>query len=1069
MQKIDAARLPHTLQDQETRLRAVLDTVIDSIVTIDERGIIQTTNPATTRLFGYAAAEMAGRNVKMLMPDPYAREHDGYLANYLKSGRARIIGIGREVVGRRKDGSTFPMELSVSEMWLGEQRHFVGVVRDIEGRRKAEDAYRRTKDRLSYFLENSPGVIYAHDPAGEQVVTFVSDNLTQVLGYRPEDCLGKADFWSRNLHPDDALRVQADRKRLHETGELTQEYRFRHADGDYLWLHDQLRLVRDLADEPAEIVGLWTDISDKKAAEADLARSHRLLAAISRAQARFIGETEVGEVFDQLLADLLDLTDSEYGFIGDVLQAHGRPYLKIHAIANVAWDEATRDFFDRHAPQGMEFSKLDTLIGAVLSSGRTVIANDPAHDPRRGGLPKGHPPLDAFLGQPFHFGERMVGMLGIANRPGGYDEEIVQFLEPLLRTCAQLIEALRQNIERKLAQQALQETTSLQRAILDGANFSIIATDPDGTIRMFNRGAEAMLGYPAEEVVGNLTSAILHDPDEVAAYAAALSIELETPVEPGFETLVAKARLGQVDEGEWIHIRKDGSRLPVLLSVTALRDPEGAITGFLGIAGDITERKKVERMKSEFVSTVSHELRTPLTSIRGALGLVLGKLGGQLPDRARQMLETANRNSERLTVLINDILDLEKIKSERLEFEFRPLDLAALTHQALAANEGYAQAHEVRFRLVEAPERADVRGDELRLLQVFANLLSNAAKYSPPGSEVEVALEDRDGHFRVSVRDHGAGIPDEFRSRIFQRFAQADGSDTREKGGTGLGLSIAKAIVERHNGLIGYATEAGEGTEFFFDLPEWQEVDRQPDLEDGRPRLLICEDNPVVAAVLSELLAAEGLASDIAATAEAARELLAQKTYQALLLDLSLPDTDGLALIQELRGQETTRQLPIVVVSGRAEEGRRAWTGDALAVADWLQKPVDQARLAQAVRQALRQGGRPRILHVEDDPDIIQVTQALVEEVGEYAYATSLAQARRQLAGQTYDLVLLDLALPDGSGLDLIDELKGRVPVVIFSGQEPGNDLTRQVTAALTKSRTSNERLLETIRQAIRR
>jgi signal transduction histidine kinase len=227
----------------------------------------------------------------------------------------------------------------------------------------------------------------------------------------------------------------------------------------------------------------------------------------------------------------------------------------------------------------------------------------------------------------------------------------------------------------------------------------------------------------------------------------------------------------------------------------------------------------VDRLKGEFVSTVSHELRTPLTSIRGAVGLVLGNSSDSLPENVRELLVMANRNIERLTLLVNDILDLEKIESGKLEFNFVPLDLVELARNALESNAAYANEHQVRLRLAESPSQAGVTGDESRLLQVFANLLSNAIKYSPAGGEVDVLIRQSDDRFRVSIKDHGKGIPDEFRARIFQRFAQADSSDTRAKGGTGLGLNISKVIVERHTGVIGYVTRPDVGTEFYFELP----------------------------------------------------------------------------------------------------------------------------------------------------------------------------------------------------------------------------------------------------------
>lgn len=250
-----------------------------------------------------------------------------------------------------------------------------------------------------------------------------------------------------------------------------------------------------------------------------------------------------------------------------------------------------------------------------------------------------------------------------------------------------------------------------------------------------------------------------------------------------------------------------------------LKDEAGSITGVIGVALDITEKQKVEKLKSEFVSTVSHELRTPLTSIRGALGLLAGGVTGAIPDPAKGLVDIALKNSERLGRLINDILDIEKIESGKVDFTFLELDLRRVIEQSIEANRGYGETLGVGFELGECPEHARVLGDEDRLMQVLANLLSNAAKFSPRGETVTLSVEPRGSFLRVGVRDRGPGIAEEFKDRIFQRFAQADASDTRQRGGTGLGLAVSKAIVERHHGHIGFENEAEGGTTFFFELP----------------------------------------------------------------------------------------------------------------------------------------------------------------------------------------------------------------------------------------------------------
>ena len=722
------------LRSSENRFRAVIDTVVDGIVTIDAIGIVQTLNPAAERLFGYPATQVIGRNVSMLMPEPYRSGHDGYLHSYLSTGDKKIIGIGREVTGQRSDGGTFPMDLAVSEMEVDGERMFAGIVRDITQRKAMEIVSKRYE------------------------------------------------------------------------------------------------------------------------------------------------------------------------------------------------------------------------------------------------------------------------------------------------------------------------------AIIQSSDDAIMSKTLDGIITSWNPGAERLFGYRADEVIGRPMLMLFPPEREAEEHMILGKIARGEKVEP-FETQ---------------RLRKDGSKLDISVTISPIVDDTGRIIGASKIARDISERKRLDRMKSEFVSTVSHELRTPLTSIRGALGLALGKFAAQMPDKARRMLEMAERNSERLTLLINDILDLEKIESGRLEFEFGPLDLLALATRAVEDNEGYAHKHGVRLVLDTHLAQALVHGDAHRLLQVFANLISNAVKYSPKEDTVEISVHPHANGFRVAVRDHGAGIPEEFKGRIFQRFAQADSSDTREKGGTGLGLSITKAIVERHEGAIGYESDVGKGTLFHFDLPAAQPAIQECPAGAVGIRVLICEDNADVAAILAEMLEPEGVVCDIAGSAGAARSLLARHDYRLLLLDLILPDADGLEFLQELRNAAATADLPVIVVSGRAEEGRMAFSGDAVAVVDWLQKPLQRDRLERALREALLRKPQPHILHVEDDPDIVQITQSLLEDTAELSYAATLRGARELLATTHFDLVLLDLGLADGSGIDLLDELKGRCPVVIFSAQAPSREITEQVTAALTKSMTSNEQLLETIQDILR-
>lgn len=261
-----------------------------------------------------------------------------------------------------------------------------------------------------------------------------------------------------------------------------------------------------------------------------------------------------------------------------------------------------------------------------------------------------------------------------------------------------------------------------------------------------------------------------------------------------------------------------------MINAHPLRDRDGRQNGAIQVIHDITDVQKAERLKREFVSVVSHELRTPLTSIRGSLGLVNGGVTGELPPKARKLIEIAYRNTDRLSMLINDILDMERIESGRLSLAIRPYPVRDLLNQAIEAHQGYADECRVQLAFVEPQTDAMISVDASRFQQVMANLLSNATKFSPTESVVEIGAQRTHDRVRIFVRDHGPGIAPEFRPYIFQKFSQADSSDTRAKPGTGLGLAISKGLIEIMNGRIDYETIPNAGTTFFFDLPVYIEA-----------------------------------------------------------------------------------------------------------------------------------------------------------------------------------------------------------------------------------------------------
>ena len=336
-------------------------------------------------------------------------------------------------------------------------------------------------------------------------------------------------------------------------------------------------------------------------------------------------------------------------------------------------------------------------------------------------------------------------------------------------------------------------------AIVESSDDAILATTLNGQILTWNPGAERLYGYTRAEVVGKHIS-LLH-------------------VRPHKHTdLFGRIGKGErISRLETVNLAKDGRRIDVSLTVSPILDHSGQIVSASTIAHDITDRKLLDRMKDDFVGTVSHELRTPLTAIKGFIELVADGEAGAVTDTQREFLQIAARNSDKLGILINDLIDMNLIESKRLEIHLRPLDLASVLSDVAATFRVMAQTKGLGFR-EEVPPLPKVMGDSARLIQVFSNLVSNAIKYTPRG-EVRIQAALTEAGVQVAVHDTGIGLSREEHAQLFTRFFRGRSSVVTEAGGTGLGLVIAKAIVERHNGTIDVESLPGEGSRFRVTLP----------------------------------------------------------------------------------------------------------------------------------------------------------------------------------------------------------------------------------------------------------
>ena len=518
---------------------------------------------------------------------------------------------------------------------------------------------------------------------------------------------------------------------------------------------------------------------------------------------------------------------------------------------------------------------------------------------------------------------------------------------------------------------------ALQNAILTSARFSIIATDAKGIIQLFNLGAERMLGYAAAEVVDRISPSDIHDPEEVKARAQALSLELGTPIAPGFEALAFKASREIEDSYELTYIRKDGSRFPAVVSITGLRQ-DGHIIGYLLIGTDNSVRKLVEsklneamataekasRAKSDFLASMSHELRTPLNAILGFAQLMESGTPPPTPSQLRN-LEQILKAGWYLLELINEVLDLSLIESGKVTLSREPVALADVMLECRAMIEPQAQKRGIRMSFPRFDTPLYISADRTRFKQVLINLLFNAVKYNRPQGSVTVeCAPGLAGALRISVRDTGAGLAPEQLAQLFQPFNRL-GKEAGAEEGTGIGLVVTQRLVSLMGGVIGADSAPGEGSVFWVELAlarpprlEYRGAGRgalPPALPAGTPlrTVLYVEDNPANLELVEQLIARRPdlrllSAADGSLGIEFARAYLPD----VILMDINLPGLNGNDAMRILRADPLTGHIPIIALSANAVPSDIEKYLEA-GFFSYLTKPIKVAQFMEALDTAL--------------------------------------------------------------------------------------------------------------------
>jgi PAS domain S-box-containing protein len=659
------------------------------------------------------------------------------------------------------------------------------------------------------------------------------------------------------------------------------------------------------------------------------------------------------------------------------------------------------------------------------------------------------------------------------------------------------INKLNENLEEQVQQRTeeLFQSNMLLNNVLDASSqFSIIATNKEGIITLFNAGAERMLGYQARQLVGLSSPAILHLEEEVALRATELSQIYRCQID-AFRVFVHIPELEGAETREWTYVDKNGQHIPVLLVVTTMRDHDNEITGYLGIAQNISESKRqhnelilakqqadaANAAKSVFLANMSHEIRTPMNAVLGMLQLVRRT---ELTVRQAEYVDNIHLAATSLLRLLNDILDYSKIDAQKLQLDCHSFSIEVLLRDLAVVLAPNIKTKDVELLFaIDADLPSYVIGDGLRLQQILINLASNALKFTEHG-EVVVGVKliqcgDDLATIRISVDDSGIGISSEQQERIFESFTQAEASTTRRYGGTGLGLVISRSLVNLMNGELAVESELGHGSRFWFDITlpvdtnyaplssEFPSIDRSY-------RILVVDDNAIALEVLSGAVAALGATVDTATCGYAAieqydRSLLENHPIDVIFLDWRMPDIDGVTVARQIKASAAAVQQNPVIIMATAfghDELDKYYHQDQppfdvfltkpltlLQISGVLSKVVNGEELSSNRVVSIAQSDKlllgVNLLLVEDNPFNRQIASELLEFEGANIDMAmgGLEGVQKVLAGTTtrYDVVLMDIQMPDLDGLEATrqiraDERFNDLPIIAMTANVSAQD-----------------------------
>lgn len=650
-------------------------------------------------------------------------------------------------------------------------------------------------DRLSLVVSRTSNGVIVTDPQGH--IEWVNPAFERLFGYKANVLQAKALTVVLANQKADALVLQRIGQAVAAGSGFSEELLCSDASGHACWLSLECDAVVGDQSQLTGFVVICLDISGKKKSES----------AEKDSQNR---TSRQRSTLAQLVVDEAVASGDSLAFAKNLVRATA---LAVQCKRVSVWmmSEQGDEMFclalhqeEGEQPMGqllLRQADYPNYFAAVASRG-WICANDAINDPATSEFaavylkPLG---ISSMLDAGIIIAGKVVGVLCLEHigpkRQWHSDEEA--FVSAIAAVMAQTLSVAQRKDAEQISKEYAQHTQTILNNVVDG----IITIDENGRIASMNPAAVVLFRCKAEDFLGHYATNLL--PPVLRQHQDPHQAYLPTPG--------VKPQLGTSRELDGL--RADGSIFAMEMALSVIRRQGRLI--YICTVRDITDRKRIERLKNEFVSTVSHELRTPLTSITGALGLLHAGVIGEVPEKVSSLISIAYKNCQRLTLLINDLLDIEKIAAGKMQFDLKAELVLPLIQQALDANKMMAQERHIQLSIQTTATDVCIRVDAKRFIQVLSNFLSNAIKFSPAAATVVIQLSQNEQMVRIAVIDQGPGVPDKFRDRIFQRFSQADASDTRQIGGTGLGLAISKELVQGMNGLIGFESVEGQGATFY--------------------------------------------------------------------------------------------------------------------------------------------------------------------------------------------------------------------------------------------------------------